>query len=216
MAGLMMTVRVVAAALRESGDGRDDAGENIVNVALLCPRPGKAEVLGSTGVVRLGDRPGKDAKPDAPKAFQAPVLKEKVQGDVALMVMVLDRDRQGKFSRFLRSVAAAGLEGIGGAVVGSVPGLVRMAFTEAVEQGAIHVAGEPRTASERLEVVAVSREPVTLSGAELDKLAQKSGPLSVQVRLDAPNELARPKEKGRLAPGRRNGWITLEIKVEEA
>lgn len=216
MAGLMMTVRVVAAALRESGDGRDEAGENIVNVALLCPRPGKQEVLGSTGVVRLGDRPGKDAKPDKPKVFAAPILKEKVQGDVALMVMVLDRDRQGKFARFLRSVAAAGIEGVGGAVVGAVPNIIRLAFTEAVEQGAIHVAGEPRTAAERLEVVAVSREPVTFSGAELERLAGKTGPLTVQVRLDAPNDLVRPKEKGRLAPGRRNGWISLEIKVEEA
>ena len=180
-------------------------------MALLCPRPGKQEALGSTGVVRLGDRPGKDAKPDKPKVFAAPILKEKVQGDVALMVMVLDRDRQGKFARFLRSVAAAGIEGVGGAVVGAVPNIIRLAFTEAVEQGAIHVAGEPRTAAERLEVVAV-----TFSGAELERLAGKTGPLTVQVRLDAPNDLVRPKEKGRLAPGRRNGWISLEIKVEEA
>jgi hypothetical protein len=215
MAGLFLTVRVVAAALRESGDRRDAAGENIVSVALLWPRPGKAEVLGSTGVVRLGDRPGKKAPPDTPPAFAAPVLKEKVQGDVALIVLVLDRDRQGKFARFLRSVAAAGIEAAGDAAAGSVPGLVRLAFTEAAEQGALHVAGE-RTAADRLEAVAVSRDPVVLTGEQLEGMAKKREPRTVQVRLDAPRDLMRPREKGRLAAGRPNGWISLELKVEEA
>lgn len=214
MAGLFLTVRVVAAALRESGDRKDAAGENIVNVALLWPRPGKAEVLGSTGVVRLGDRPGKSAKPDTPSAFLAPVLKEKVLGDCALMVQVLDKDRQGNFNRFLRQVAAAGLESVAGGLAGSVPNLIRMAFTEAAEQGAIHV-GPDRSAADRIEVVAVSRAPVVLPGDQLAKIAKKGGTQTVQVRLDAPQELARPKEKGRLAPGRPNGWISLELKVEE-
>lgn len=215
MAGLILTVRVVAAALRESGDRRDEAGENIVNVALLWPRPGKAEVLGSTGVVRLGDRPGKSAKPDTPSAFLAPVLKEKVQGDCALMVQVLDKDRQGKFTRFLRNVAAAGIEGAAGSVVGIVPNAVRLAFTEAAEQGAIH-AGPDRSAADRLEAVGVSREPLVLTGAQLAKIAKKGDTRTVQVRLDAPRDLVRPREKGRLAPGRPNGWISLELKVEEA
>ena len=214
MAGLILTVRVVAAALRESGDRKDAAGENIVNVALLWPRPGKAEVLGSTGVVRLGDRPGKAAKPDTPNAFLAPVLKEKVQGDCALMVQVLDKDRQGNFSRFLRHVAAAGIEGLAGSAVGSIPNSIRMAFTEAAEQGAIH-AGPDRSAADRIEAVAVSRAPVLLLGDQLAKIAKKGTVQTVQVRLDAPRELARPKEKGRLSPGRPNGWISLELKVEE-
>lgn len=215
MAGLILTVRVAAAALRESGDRKDAAGENIVNVALLWPRPGKAEVLGSTGVVRLGDRPGRNDEPDRPSAFLAPVLKEKVQGDCALMVQVLDRDLQGSFNRFLRSVAAAGIEGIAGAAAGGIPNLVRMAFTEAAEQGAVH-AGPDRSAADRIEAVAVSRAPVLLPGERLAEIARKGATQTVQVRLDAPRVLVRPREKGRLAPGRPNGWISLELKVEEA
>ena len=92
--------------------------------------------------------------------------------------------------------------------------MVRVAFTEAAEQGAMH-AGPDRSAAERIEVVAVSREPLVLSGDRLAKVAGKGGAQTVQVRLNAPRELARPREKGRLAPGRSNGWISLELKVEE-
>ena len=143
------------------------------------------------------------------------MLKEKVWGDCALLVQVLDRDRQGKFHRFLRSIAASGIEGAAGTVTGSIPNAVRLAFTEAAEQGAMH-AGPDRSAADRLEAVAVSREPLVLTQKQLVRIAAKGATSTVQVRLDAPRDLARPREKGRLAPGRPNGWISLELKVEEA
>jgi hypothetical protein len=43
MSELVLGVRVAEAALRETGDASDRVGENIVNVLLACPRPGKAE-----------------------------------------------------------------------------------------------------------------------------------------------------------------------------
>ena len=210
MAALVLTVRVHEAALRESGDGGDAAGENMVNVALIWPRPGKAEVLGSTGVVRLRDRPRKRDEPDRPDAFSVLVLKEKVDGDVALLVHVLDRDRRGNYARFLRALAAATVGGAGGLFAGAVPGLVRLAFTEAAEQGAILVGGD-RSKADRLEVVAVAKAPLVLRETAIRKLAEKREDKLVRVPLIAPRDLKRPREKGRLAPGRANGHLVLEL-----
>jgi hypothetical protein len=211
MTSLVLTVRVVEAALRETGDRGDGAGENVVNVALLWPRPGKAEVLGTTGLVRLRDHVRPDDEPDRPAAFDAPVLKEVVEGDVALLVHVLDRDVRGAFARFLRGVAASVIDGAPAALGSFGPGLLRLAFTEAAERGSVAVGNGQE--DERLDVVAVAARPVLVDADDLDRLAASGEPRRLDVPLTAPHDLARPREKGRLAAGRANGHHVLELKV---
>jgi hypothetical protein len=213
MPTLVLTVRVAEAALRETGDRGDGAGENVVNVALLWPRPGRPEVLGSTGLVRLTDHAREDDAPDRPAVFDAPVLKEVVEGDVALLVHVLERDERGAFARFLRGVAAAVVDGAPSALGPFGPGLVRHAFTEAAERGAVLVAGGKE--DELVEVVAVAGRPVVLRSTDLARLAASGAPERVTVALAAPQDLARRREKGRLAPGRPNGHLVLEVEVRE-
>src|SRR5690349_9011597 len=111
MAELILTVRVHEAALRETGDASSRAGENVVNVALLWPRPGKDEVLGTTGLVALRDHPRSEDEGDRPPTFAAPVLKEKVEGDIAMLVHVLERDATGAFARLLRRLGSAAMSG---------------------------------------------------------------------------------------------------------
>lgn len=209
MARTVLTVRVAEVRLRESGDEGDAAGENVVNVALLWPRPGKAEVMGTTGLVRLRDH-GADGSPaDAPAAFDALVLKEVVDGDVALLVHVLDRDERGALGRFFRDVAAAVVDeapkvlGLGGA------GLIRVAFSEAAERGAIHVAGGKE--DEHLDVVAVGQRPVLVAWEDIEEMARTGENRRVGVELRAPQDLGRGREKGRLLPGRPNGELVLEL-----
>jgi hypothetical protein len=211
---LVLTVKVAEAAIRETGDGNDPAGENTVNVLLVWPRPGKAEVLGTTGPLRLKDHLRKSDKPDRPAAFDAPVLKERVEGETALLVQVLDEDRSGVFARFLRSVGSIAVEGVTATLGSSLPGILRQAFGEAAEQGALLVRGPKDT--ERLEVIAVSRKPVLISERLLTRLASSGEAKLVRVALDAPRQLMRKREKGRLAPGRPNGHLVLELRVREA
>lgn len=209
MSERILTVRVVEAALRETGDASDRVGDNIVNVLLACPRPGKAEVVGSSGLVALTDhsRPG-DA-PDRPALFAMPVLKEKIEGDVALLVHVLERDRTGRWAGFLRRLAAGAIEGLSGQVFS---GLARHVFSEAAQQGAIRLGDRE---DERIDVVAVAEAPLVLDRARLDELAASGQPLRVEVPLVAPRDLARPREKGRLAPLRGNGHLVVEVHVTE-
>lgn len=208
MTSLVLTVRIAEAALRETGDGRGRVGENVVNVALLCPRPGKAEVVGSTGLVLLTDHVRPEDPPDRPPLFAVPVLKEAVEGDCALLVHVLDRDEPRKLLRFLTRLAGAAIES---APLG-VPGLVRHVFTEAAETGAVLVSGDWRD-TDRLEVIAACDAPVVLTGPELAALASKPEPRRVTVRMSAPPDLERPGEKGPLAPRRPNGHLVLELGV---
>lgn len=215
MPRLVLTVHVVEAALREAGDGRDRAGENAVNVALLWPRPGKAEALGTTGLVRLRDHAHRDEEPDRPAAFRAPVLKEVVAGEVALLVHVVDRDRRGGLQRFLRRLAGSVVGEAGGLMAAGSGGLLRVAFTEAAERGSVLVADRDGD-GERLEVVAVSRQPVVVAPQELDHLADAGRPRDVRVALAAPQDLERRREKGRLAPGRPNGHLVLRLTVTRA
>ena len=209
---LVLTARVVEAALRETGDeGSDDrAGENAVNVLLLWPRPGKAEVLGTTGLVRLADKFVASDAADGPRAFAALVLKEVVEGDVALMVHVTDRDHTGAFGRFLRTVASAAL-GDAAALSGWGSGVLRHAFTEAVERGSMLLAGEE---DDRVDVVAIGSEPLLLSAEVLEEMAEAGLPRAFRMAMQAPFDLVRPREKGRLAPGRPNGHLVLELRVE--
>jgi hypothetical protein len=208
----VLTVRVESAALRETGDRRGRAGENLVNVLLLWPRPGKAEVLGTTGLVRLADRPAKAQGVDRPSAFAALVLKEVVEGECALLVHVTDRDEPTKLARFLRRLAAATLEGGGAGVAAGMSGILRHAFTEAVETGSMFVAGE-KEGDERVDLVGVGESPLLLSSSDIADMAASRERRHVEVALVAPPDLARPREKGRLAPGRGNGSLTLELAV---
>jgi len=205
---LVLTVRVHEAALRETGDADGRAGENVVNVALLWPRPGQDEVMGTTGLVALRDH-SSDADPiDRPPLFQAPVLKEKVWGDVALLVHVLERDRTGAVVRFLRRLAGAAMEG---ASRGLGAGIIRHAFSEAAEEGGIMLGDSP---DDRLDAVAVSEEPLLLSHGDLEQLAASSAPRIVRVPLIVPRQLDHPREKGRIAPLRSNGWLALDLRVD--
>ena len=214
MAALILTVRITGAALRETGDAADRVGDNVVNVALLWPRAGKAEVFGSTGSVPLTDHADPSGEPDRPPLFDAPVVKEVVEGDVTLLVHVLERDRTGAFEQFVRNVGAAALRGAGRQAATLAPGLVREAFTEAADQGAIRIRNDDGR-EERLEVVAVAERPVVVTGERLAELAASGEAAAVHVELRAPRELARAREKGRLAPGRPNGWLELELRVHE-
>lgn len=208
MSDLILTVRLHEAALRETGDGASRAGENVINVALLWPRPGKDEVLGTTGLVGLRDHPSEDAPGDAPATFAAPVLKERVQGDVALLAHVLERDATGAFGRLLRRLGAAALGGMAGAFGG---GIVRHVFTEAIEEGSV-LLGEGE--DERLDAVAVSETPVVLSAADLEAAAASGERRLVTVPLVVPRRLAREREKGPLAPLRSNGRLVLDVRVD--
>ena len=215
MEKFILTVRVAEAALRETGDrGPDRAGENVVSVALLWPRPGKAEVMGSTGLVRLTDHVRKSHEPDTPPLFAVPVLKEVVQGDVSLVVNVTDIDRRGAFTRFLQAVAARSIESAAGQLTAGTTGVLRHAFSEAAEQGSMTVKGGKD--DERIDVVAVGRKPVLLSSSQLRRLARSDEAKLVRVSLSAPQRLPRPREKGRLAAGRSNGHLVLEFHAVEA
>jgi hypothetical protein len=183
-------------------------GDNVVNVALLWPRPGQDEVMGTTGLVALRDH-SSDADPiDRPPLFLAPVLKEKVWGDVAILVHVLERDRTGAVARFLRRLAGAAIEG---ASRGLGAGLIRHAFSQAAEEGGIMVGDSP---DDRLDAVAVSEEPLMLAQRDLEEIAASGTPRIVRVRLIVPRHLDHPREKGPLAPLRGNGWLALDLRVE--
>lgn len=204
----MLTVRVLEAALRETGDGNSRVGENVINVALLWPRPGKDEVLGTTGLVALRDHPDPEEAGDRPATFAAPVLKERVEGDVAILVHVLERDATGAFVRLLRRLGSAAVTGLRGSIGG---GIVRHVFTEAIEEGAVIVGdGE----DERLDVVAVSDTPIILSASDLEEIAASGEPRHVSVPLVVPRKLARPREKRSLAPLRSNGRLILDVRVD--
>lgn len=207
MSELVLTVRVREAALRETGDASSRAGENVINVALLWPRPGKDEVLGTTGLVALRDHPREDEPGDAPPTFAAPVLKEKVEGDVAMLAHVLERDATNAVARLLRRLGAAAMGGLAGGFGG---GVVRHVFTQAIEEGSVIVGDTP---DERLDAVAVSEAPVTLSASELAALADSGEPRLVTVPLVVPRRLDHAREKGPLAPLRANGRIVLDLRV---
>ncbi len=207
MPDLILTVRVHEAALRETGDAASRAGENVINVALLWPRPGKDEVLGTTGLVALRDHPLADEPGDRPATFAAPVLKEKVEGDVAIMVHVLERDATGAFVRLMRRLGASAMGGLRGTLGG---GVVRHVFTQAIEEGSV-IAGEGE--DERLEAIAVSDAPVMLEAADLAALAASGEARLVTVPMTVPRLLERPREKGRLAPLRSNGRLVLDLRV---
>ena len=204
----MLTVRVLEAALRETGDGQSRVGENVINVALLWPRPGKDEVLGTTGLVVLRDHPDPDEAGDRPATFAAPVLKERVEGDVAILVHVLERDATGAFVRLLRRLGSAAVTGLRGTIGG---GIIRHVFTEAIEVGAV-IVGDSE--DERLDVVAVSDTPIILSASDLVEMAASGEPRQVSVPLMVPRRLARPKEKRSLAPLRSNGRLILDVRVD--
>ena len=208
MPELVLTVRVHEAALRETGDASSRIGENVINVALLWPRPGKDEVLGTTGLVALTDRPGDDAGSDRPPTFAAPVLKERVEGDVAMLVHVLERDATGAFARLLRRLGSEAMSGLTGAVGG---GIVRHVFTEAIEEGSV-IVGEGE--DERLDAVAVSEAPIILTASELAALAASGEPRMITVPLLVPRRLEHAREKGRLAPLRANGRLVLDVRVD--
>ena len=120
MSDLILTVRLHEAALRETGDASSRIGENVINVAILWPRAGKDEVLGTSGLVALRDHPSPDEPGDRPATFAAPVLKEKVDGDIALMVHVLERDATGAFIRLMRRLGSAAVGGLKGGLGGGV------------------------------------------------------------------------------------------------
>ena len=208
MPELILTVRVHEVALRETGDAGSRAGENVVNVALLWPRPGKDEVLGTTGLVGLRDHPGEDEPGDRPATFAAPVLKEKVEGDVAMLAHVLERDATGAFARLLRRIGSAAMAGLTGAFGG---GIVRHVFTEAIEEGSV-IVGEGE--DERLDAVAVSEAPLVLTAADLAAIAAEGVPRLVLVPLVVPRRLDHPREKPSLAPLRSNGRLVLDVRVD--
>lgn len=208
MADPILTVRVHEAALRETGDGTSRAGENVINVALLWPRPGKDEVLGTTGLVALRDHPDEEEPGDRPPIFAAPVLKEHVEGDVSLLVHVLERDATGAFARLLRRLGAAAAAGFRGAFGG---GIVRHVFTEAIEEGSV-ILGEGE--DERLDAVAVSEAPVVLSAADLRAIAESGEPRLIPVPLVVPRRLEHAREKPSLAPLRSNGRLILDVRVD--
>lgn len=207
MPDAILTVRLHEACLRETGDADSRAGENVINVALLWPRPGKDEVLGTTGLVTLGDHPDGSAA-DRPPGFLVPVLKERVEGDIALMVHVLERDATGAFARLLRRLGAAAAGGLAGAFGG---GIVRHVFTEAVEEGSV-LLGEGE--DERLDAVAVSQAPVVLTASNIEALAAAGTPRLIEVPLVVPRRLSHAREKGPLAPLRSNGWLVLDVRVD--
>ena len=207
MSDLVLTVRVREAALRETGDASSRAGENVVNVALLWPRPGKDEVLGTTGLVALRDHPSDDAQGDAPATFAAPVLKEKVEGDVAMLVHVLERDATNAFARLLKRLGAAAMSGLAGGFGG---GVVRHVFTQAIEEGSVIVGDTP---DERLDAVAVCEAPITLTATDLSALAESGEARLVTVPLVVPRHLDHAREKGPLAPLRGNGRLVLDLRV---
>ena len=208
MSELILTVRIHEVALRETGDASSRAGENVVNVALLWPRPGKDEVLGTTGLVALRDHPDEGEPADRPATFAAPVLKEKVEGDVALLVHVLERDATGAFARLLRRIGAAAMSGLTGAFGG---GIVRHVFTEAIEEGSVIVGDRE---DERLDAVAVSEAPVVLTAQDLADLSASGQPRLVTVPLAVPRRLEHPREKRSLAPLRSNGRLMLDVRVD--
>jgi hypothetical protein len=210
MPSLTLTVRVLEAALREAGDREGRIGDNEVQVALLWPRPGKAEALGTTGRVTLTDHVREADAPDRPALFDALVLKEDVEGEVALLVQVTEGDRAGRMLRFLRRLGAAAIEAGSDAALLGVPGVVRHAFSAAAQDGAVAFGDLPE---ERVDVVATCDAPLVLSAPKLAEMSRSGEAEVVRVALSAPRDLGRPREKGRLAPGRPNGWLALELRV---
>jgi hypothetical protein len=191
MSRLTLTVRVAEASLRETGDRADRVGDCEVHVALLCPRPGKDEVLGTTGRVPLTDHVHDADAPDRPALFRVPVLKEEVEGDVAMLVQVVEGDRAGKLARVLRRIGQAAIEAGGAAALLAAPGSIRRAFSDAIQDGAVRLGDQP---DETLDVVAVCDEPLVLSADRLAEMARSGEASIVSLALSAPRDLRRPGE----------------------
>ena len=130
----ILSVRLIEAALRETGDSADRVGENVVNILALWPRPGRPESLGSTAEITLTDHSRESDAPDRAASFAPLILKEKVEGEVSLLVHVLERDPRRKFARFLRLLALGAVDGAGGHVFG---GLARHLFAGAMNSGVL-------------------------------------------------------------------------------
>lgn len=207
MSERVLAVRLVEVALRETGDSADRVGENVVNILALWPRPGRPESVGSTGGVALTDHSRESDEPDRSPEFTPLLLKERVEGEVSLVLHVLERDPRQKFARFLRLLALGAVDGARGHVFG---GLARHLFSGAANSGALDL-GE--SVEDRVDVVAVSEEPLLLSAARIEALAASGLPERVRVAMKAPRDLVRPREKGRLAALRSNGHLVLELGV---
>ena len=194
-------------ALRETGDASDRVGDNVVNVLALWPRAGRPEAVGSSAGITLTDHVRDEDAPDRPSSLAPLILKERVEGEVSLLLHVLERDPRNRFARFLRLVTLGALDGAGGHVFG---GLARHLFAGALNSGVLQWGdGE----DDRVDVIAVGEEPVVLSAQRLDELASTGAPARVLLPMKAPRDLARPREKGRLAPLRSNGHLVIEIAV---
>jgi hypothetical protein len=181
----------------ETGDRKVPEAQNAVMALLNYPRPGKAEVMVTTGhIPGLSD--SKTLRFSPPKLL----LKEFVQGPTDLLLTVTDRDDKNRLVALLRRLSSTFLGSAGEVAEAVVPGVLRAAFQEAVASGRLAI-GE-RT-EDKVEVVGVGALPLP----DLDKVSKNN-----TVDLTAPIELKR-RGKPPIKRGASNGQIDLIILVKE-
>jgi len=181
----------------ETGDRKVPEAQNAVMVLLNYPRPGKPEVMATTGHIP-GLHDSKTLRFNPPKLL----LKEFVQGPTDLLITVTDRDDKNRLVALLRRLSSSFAASAGEVAEAVVPGVLRAAFQEAVASGRLAI-GE-RT-EDKVEVVGVGTLPLV----DLDKVEKNN-----TVNLTAPTELKR-RGKPPIKRGASNGQIDLIVLVKE-
>lgn len=181
----------------ETGDRKVPEAQNSVMALLTYPRPGKPEIMATTGLIP-GVTDNKRIRFNPPMLL----LKEIVQGPTELMIAVTDRDDKNRLVSFLRRLGSAFVAGGSEIVEPIVPGLLRSAFRESVASGRLAI-GERN--EDKLEVVAVG-------SMMLSDWKELKG--TTTLDLTAPHELKR-RGKPPIKKGSSNGQIDLVFEVRE-
>jgi hypothetical protein len=193
----ILEIYIKAINIYETGDRKVPEAQNSVLALLTYPRPGKAEVMATTGLI-----PG--LTDNKRLRFNPPMLllKEFVQGPTELMITITDRDDKNQLVSFLRRLGSAFAASGSDVVEPIVPGLLRSAFRESVASGRLAIGDRNE---DKIEVVAVG----SLVLSDWNELKG-----TTTLDLTAPHELKR-RGKPPIKKGSSNGQIDLVLEVRE-
>jgi len=188
----ILTVLVRSLTILETGDRKVPEAQNSLNALLLYPVPGTPEVFATTGLIGLED--GKLTR-FSPSLI---LFKEAVQGPTDIQFVVTDRDDRNGLVMFLRRMTGT-VAGSAGAMLSSeMPGVLRVAFREAVASGQFAIGGSKE---DKLETVATG----TLNLRDAEKVKG-----NITIDLLAPRDLKRVG-KPVIKKNAHNGSLDLEI-----
>ena len=188
----ILTVLIRSITILETGDRKVPEAQNSLNALLIYPVPGTPEVFATSGLIGIED--GKLTR------FSPPMIlfKEAVQGPTDIQFVVTDRDDRNGLVMFLRRLAGTVGGSAGAALASELPGVLRVAFREAVASGQFAIGGSKE---DKLETVATG----TLNLRDAEKV---KGTLTID--LFAPRELKRVG-KPLIKKNSPNGSLDLEI-----